>query len=110
MKDKLLTKKQVKALLHFFGLNYSDNYNRILQTLLTDPDVWMNFQTLHALSGVNNRTTLCRSLTSLEDHNIVERRYNGFYSQEKGAPHTTREIHLTDDFMDAYNELLQDED
>lgn len=112
-----LTKKQIKELLHAFGLNYSGNYNRILQTLLSSgvynekgPDCgWVCFRKLKEDSGLSNRTTLCRSLTSLEDHNIIERRFVSFYDYEKGAPNTIKEFRLTEQFISFFESFMGEE-
>lgn len=92
------SKKEIRAMLHAFGLNFSQNYFRIIRVLLSNPG-WVKFQTLKAESGLANRTTLCRSLTSLEDHNIIERRWVSFYDYDKGAPNTIKEIRITEAFL-----------
>lgn len=100
-----LTKKQIKELLHAFDLNYSGNYNRILQVLLSSGG-WVCFRKLKEESGISNRTTLCRSLTSLEDHNIIERRFVSFYDYEKGAPNTIKEFRLTEQFISFFESFI----
>lgn len=101
----MLTKKQMRALLHAFDLNYSGNYDRILQTLLSSGG-WVCFRKLKEDSGLANRTTLCRSLTSLEDHNIIERRFVSFYDYEKGAPNTIKEFRLTEQFISFFESFI----
>lgn len=104
----MLNKKQMRALLHAFGLNYSGNYHRILQTLLSSGG-WICFRKLKEDSGLSNRTTLCRSLTSLEDHNIIERRFVSFYDYEKGAPNTIKEFRLTEQFISFFESFMDGE-
>lgn len=100
-----LTKKQIKEMLHAFDLNFSGNYDRILRTLLSSSG-WVCFRKLKEESGVSNRTTLCRSLTSLEDHSIVERRFVSFYDYEKGAPNTIKEFRLTEQFISFFESFI----